>query len=440
VVDRTSFRAVLSEAAAEDYELVSLDITGAFLHGDIDRDIYVRLPEPLRSRFPGKVARLVKGLYGLRQAPRIFNKKLDHHLTQVMGWEVSPDDPCLYRHETDEGRLIASFHVDDAAIAGTPRSFLDAQVQKINAVFPLRLNGDMATHLGMQIVRDRPGRRLYLHQRHYVEGLLERFSMTGAKPCGRPADEKAQFPKATDEEYEAARALPYRELIGSLQYLTLTRPDIAVIVGMLAQHNSKWAERHYTAGKRVLRYLKKTVGYGLVLGRGPSSFKSPVPLLHLVGVTDANWAEDRDDSKSISGWATFLYSGVIAFKSKKQGAVATSSTDAEFYAACELSKHLAWLRGMVRFITFDKACPPTPFLIDNQSAQKLLLRDGFSNLSKHIRVRGDYVREAHLNGDVKIQYIPSGDNPADILTKNLSRDLFYRHRDALNVRACPGAV
>jgi hypothetical protein len=441
---RQTFRLLLSKAASEDLELLSIDISGAFLHGDIDTEVYVRLPSEIRSRYPGKVLRLRKSLYGLKQAARIWNKTLHDFIVDVLDWQQCDYDPCLYRYQTEAGFLLASFHIDDGVIVGTPLSFLEDQVAKLGEKFPLRNNGAMRTHLGMRVRRDRVRRQIFLSQEHYAEELLDRFGLEGESthPQGLPYNPGVTWRplrELASDDVEVAKTLPYRELVGSLLYLTMTRPDIAYVVAHLARYSSRWTREHFDIGKGVLRYIKGTLSHGLVLGSGPSSFESPVPLEGLVGVCDADWAHDGD-GHSISGWALFYNTGLVSFGSKKQSIVTDSSCEAELVASAKLGRELEWARHMVDFISFGSgegirtgSLPPVPLLIDNDSAKTLLSNFLYRARTKHVNVKYFASRDLMDRGKLLPHHIPTDINCADSFTKALHAPPFLRHRCALNV-------
>lgn len=234
-----------------------VDIQAAFLNGPIEEEVFIAPPDGM-SVPEGSVLKLRKALYGLKQAPRCFNKALD-------GWLKSEDflpnsaDPCLYSYRQGDVFMMLTVHVDDQLIAGNDRSALDAFKSRLNTRFPCTDHGEVNYFLGMNIIRDRENRKLWISQEHYVEGVLERFDMTNAFKTKSPLPSNFKARVATDEEHAEVAHLPYPSIVGSIMYAaTISRPDLAFPANLLARYISKWNAEHYRAAKHLLRYLRGT--------------------------------------------------------------------------------------------------------------------------------------------------------------------------------------
>jgi hypothetical protein len=220
----------------------------------------------------------------------------------------------------------------------------------------------------------------------------------------------------------------YRQLIGCLMYWTNTRPDICFVVNTLSQHMVDPREVHWIATKHILRYLKGTIEFGLQYLQGDQ--------INLVGYSDSYWAGSTTDRKSTSGCFFSLGSGVISWYNRKQKSVALSSTEAEYMAAIQTSCEAIWLRKMLRNI-FETDLVPTTIFCDNQSCIKLSENPVFHDKSKHIEIRYHFIRDTIQKGVVKLQYISTNEQVANILTKALPKGNFEYFREKMGVLENP---
>ena len=230
------------------------------------------------------------------------------------------------------------------------------------------------------------------------------------------------------DEISKAGSLPYRQLVGSLQYLaTHTRPDIAFAVGQLATRNAGWSEHHFDLAKNVVRYLKGTRDLGLCLGR-------VVPAIDLVGHADADYAEYKHNRRSVTGWVVSLYGGCVAWKSQRQPFVTHSSTEAEYVALDSLVRDIVWERRVLEELgALPPTSPPTQLFSDNYGATCLTKNHTSNDKFKHIDVKYHYIREVAADRRIAVCHVPGSDNQADIFTKALPKPLFVKHRTALGL-------
>src|SRR3954469_16406153 len=382
-----SLRILLSIGAIHDLDIHQMDVKTAFLHGDIDTDIYVQQPQGYDRQYPNLACRLRKGLYGLKQAPRLWNKCIDDFLQQK-GFKKCATEPCVYyqQYPTNE-RAYIGIWVDDIVIVATS-SLIESIKAKLSNRFDMTDQDQISYILGISIKRDRAKRQIYLHQKRYIETILERFNMSKANTANTPSDTSNPLQKASDTNVSDPN-VPYRQAIGALTYLMLaTRPDIAMALNKAAQYSSNHNETHWTAVKRILRYIKATATFKLTLGNHNTSNQEII----LSGAADSDWAGDTNDRRSTSGYLFFLNDGLISWQSRKQNSVATSSTQAEYHSLSTAAKESIWIRQFLTEIGHQQS-KPTTILQDNQSTIALAHNPINHSRTKHIDVIHHHIRE-----------------------------------------------
>ena len=417
VVRLESLRMMLALAVQHDLELHQVDVTTAFLNGTLEEEVFMKQPEGFVV--PGSeelVCRLKKSIYGLKQSPRCWNLALDSKLKEI-GFSQSSHDPCIYHRNERGNMLIVGVYVDDIILAGN-----ESSIQRVKAAlasaFDIKDLGKLNYFLGIKIERNL-NNSIWIGQPAYIENLLVTLGMQDCKPVKTPVSAGNKLVKATEQD-ECIDQRQYQSAVGSLMYLAVsTRPDISYSVGSLARFNSKPTKEHWVALKRVLRYLKGTKDLGILYSKAEKD--------SCIGYTDADWAGDQDDRKSISGYVFLLSGGAISWESQKQRCVALSTAEAEYVAMSTATQEAIWLRQLIAEITSSEE---TPILVyeDNQSAIAIARNPQFHGRTKHIDIRHHYVREEISKGTVTIQYCPSCDMAADILTKGLGSDPFSKLR------------
>ncbi|KAE8684024.1 hypothetical protein F3Y22_tig00111160pilonHSYRG00030 [Hibiscus syriacus] len=396
----TSIRAVLALVASWDLHLEQMDVKTAFLHGDLEEQIYMRQPEGFTQ--PGNehlVCRLKKSLYGLKQSPRQWYKRFDSYMIKI-GYNRCEYDCCVYVKSLDDGSFIfLLLYVDDMLIAAKNMDDVIGLKTLLSQEFDMKDLGAAKKILGMEICRDRDSRKLRLSQRGYVEKMLERFAMSSAKPVSTPLANhfklsSEQCPK-TDKEAENMAKVPYSNAVGCLMYaMVCTRPDLAHAVSQVCKYMSKPGKQHWDAVKWIFRYLKGTVGHGIVFG---SQRDNPL----VVGYVDSDYAGDLDNRRSTTGYVFTLGGGPICWKSTVQSVVALSTTEVEYMAAAEAAKEALWLTGLVKELGVQQG--GVQLLCDNQSAIHLAKNQVYRARTKHIDVRFHKIRELVASGEVLFQ-------------------------------------
>jgi hypothetical protein len=249
---------ILALSAIEDLELRSVDISSAFLNGDLDEEIYMKQPEGSHEGGPNHVCKLKKSLYGLKQAARQWNKKL-HATLQSMGFKCLDSDRSIYIYVKDDVCIIVPIYIDDITLASKFAAALDKAVHTLFQHFKLRDLGPTKFLLGVEITRDRSKHSISLSQRQYIIDMLECFKMSDCKPVSTPMTPGLQLTKEmgpkTEEDIFAMSSIPYLSAVGSLSFAAIfTHPDIAFAVGYLAHFNSNPGPAHWVAVKHLFRH------------------------------------------------------------------------------------------------------------------------------------------------------------------------------------------
>jgi hypothetical protein len=420
VVKPMSYKAIFAMAAAYDWEIEQMDVKTAFLYGDIDTEIYMELPSGCGV---SGTCRLNKALYGLKQSPRVWYNTLASFLAEQGFESLDADSSVFYR----EGTIIA-IYVDDLLIVGESMPDIQTIKDSLSARFYMTDLGPCHYYLGMEVIRDRLRRTLQLSQTAYLNKVLDDFGMQDCASVKTPMETSLRLmPAGTEYQAEASLRRAYQSAVGSLMYAMLgTRPDLAYAVSVVSRFASNPTEAHMNAVKRIFRYIKGTVGFGLI-------FRGTIG--PLTGYTDSDWAGDADTRRSTSGYVFHIGSAAISWSSKRQPTVSLSSCEAEYIGQTNATKEAIWLRGFLRQIHPDLDQGPGATIIygDNQGAIALAKNPQFHARTKHIDIQHHFVREKVAEGHVDLQYISTSEQVADGLTKALCRDKFEAFRKAVGV-------
>ncbi|KAL5752990.1 hypothetical protein ACOSQ2_023497 [Xanthoceras sorbifolium] len=416
VVKLTTIRLVLKIVAAENLHLEQLDVKTAFLHGDLEEEIYMRQPEGFKEA--GKenlVCRLKKSLYGLKQAPRQWYKKFDSFMSSS-GFTRCQADHCCYIKRFDNSFIILLLYVDDMLVAGSDMQEIMNLKRELSKQFAMKNLGAAKQILGMRIKRDTKSGTLLLSQAEYIKKVLSRFNMQDAKPVSTPLGvhfrlSKEQSPKTEEERTHMAK-VPYASAIGSLMYaMVCTRPDIAQAVGAVSRYMNNPGKIHWEAVKWILRYLRGTTNKTLCFKGGDTT---------LTGYVDADLAGNVDIRKSTTGYVYTLGGTAVSWVSQLQKIVALSTTEAEYVAVTEASKEMVWLQSFLEEL--GKKQEDNVLYCDSQSAIHLAKNPSFHSRTKHIQLRYHFIRSLLEDGILKLEKISGAQNPADMLTKTVTTD------------------
>lgn len=399
-----SFRLLMAIAAKFNLNLKQYDITNAFVHAAIDRDVYMRMPYGYQK--PGTILKLQKALYGLRISPLLWQKELTATLARL-GFTAVPHEPCCMIKDG----IIVFFYVDDIIFAYSPQKQEEYEhaVLTLSQVYTMTGGEDLQWFLGIGVTRDQEKQLIYLSQTAYIDKisrLIERQDVRHDTPMGtielRPYKELA-----TPSEINR-----YQRKIGSLLFAaTTTRPDIAFAVSRLARFLVNPSDEHHRAADRVLLYLLSTKDLVLTLGGGEG----------LQVASDASFADNTLDRKSSQGYAIKLYGALIAWRASKQDTVTTSTTEAELLALAQVAKEALYISRLIRELGIN--LPKTvPIQCDNVQTIRLVNEEIAKLVTKlrHVDIHNHWLRQESQRGTIAVTYTPTDEMIADGLTKTLS--------------------
>ncbi|CAN1840048.1 Retrovirus-related Pol polyprotein from transposon RE1 [Linum perenne] len=419
VIKPASVRLILSIALSRNWPIKQLDVSNAFLHGDLQETVYMSQPPGfVNPVYPNHVCLLKKSLYGLKQALRAWFACLRDAL-YGFGFTGSKTDHSLFYYNTGGNTIFVLVYVDDIIITSSNPSSAASLVQHLQDRFSIKELGDLHYFLGIEVHRTQDG--MTLCQAKYIRDLLARAGMSNCKPLHTPS--ATTTPLSTDAPFHDPTL--FRQLVGGLQYLSMTRPDLAYTTARLSQfmhapHNSHW--QHL---KRALRYLQGTPTLGIHLSANTSH--------HLLCFTDADWGGDSVDRRSTTGYVIYLGSNIISWSSRKQKTVSRSSTEAEYRALATAASEALWLQSLLHEIGFPATRPPNIWC-DNLSATYLSANPVFHSRSKHLEIDFHFVREQVAAKNLLVSYISTKDQIADALTKPLPTKRYEELRIKLKVR------
>ncbi|KAH9779039.1 retrovirus-related pol polyprotein from transposon RE1 [Citrus sinensis] len=396
VIKPTTIRVVLSIAISSDWPINQLDVNNAFLHGHLDKEVFMSQPPGfIDTSRPHHVCRLQKSLYSLKQAPRTWFTELKNF-------------------------ILSQVYVDDLLITGNSMTLIHHVITALSHKFSIKDLGPLNFFLGVEVIPTSNG--LFLSQQKYIRDLLARFNMESIKETTTPLSSTTHL--ILNDGSSPVDASRYRSLIGGMQYLSLTRPDVSYAINKLAQYMHSPRQTHWTAAKWLLRYLKHTVTYGLYLHRHR--------LLTLTAYSDFDWAGNRDDCTSILAYIIFLGGNPISWCSKKQRTVARSSTEAEYRSVASAVAELTWITNLLSELRLQLPLPPR-LLCDNIGATYFCVNPVFHSRMKHLALDYHFVREKVSAGSLQVAHVSTNDQLADVLTKLLAKSRFALLRSKIGV-------
>lgn len=328
VVKPVTVRSVLTLAVTNKWCIQQLDVNNAFLNGYLEEEVYMTQPPGFEAVDPSLVCKLNKALYGLKQAPRAWFERLKSTLLKL-GFCSSKCDPSLFILHANQHSTFMLVYVDDILITGSSASLIQQLVKKLNAEFSLKDLGQLDYFLGIEVHYSENG-SLLLSQKKYIQDLLVKANMANANGIASPMASSTKLTKYGSNHVSDPTF--FRSIVGGLQYVTVTRPEISYSVNKVCQFLSAPLEDHWKAVKRILRYLKGTIHHDLLIN--PAPMHQP---LSLTAFCDADWASDPDDRRSTSGACILLGPNLISWWAKKQTLVARSSAEAEYRSLAQAS-------------------------------------------------------------------------------------------------------
>lgn len=438
----SSVRLIAALSSKLKVDIHQFDITTAYLNGILDETVYMKIPKYFESgleyiidngtdinicdravkmlndiKQDDKVCLLKKSLYGLKQSGRCWYLKLKEILLNF-GLVNTVSDPCVFHMSKNNMITILTVYVDDLLLISEDPDIVQQLHSHLSESLDVKYIGKAKTCLGIEFNNNE--NVITMSQKNYITKLLEKFNMSECNGVDTPMEIGLKLTKAEKHD----DTFPYRELIGSLNYLAVcTRPDISYSVSKLSQYLNCCDKVHWNAAKRVLKYLKKTINHGLIFnGKG----------MHITGFTDSDWGNDTEDRRSYSGFCFTLCGGVVSWESRKQRTVALSSTEAEYMSLSDGCKEALYLQKLLQELKlgdFSKV----KLNVDNHGALKLAESTVYHNRTKHIDIRYHFIRDV-TSDCISLEHISTNEMTADVLTKPLSSPKHHKCLNLLNVK------
>lgn len=393
VAKMTMVRTILAIAASQSWQLHQMDVKNVFLHGDLQEEIYMKLPSGITNSTPHDVCKLKRSLYGLKQASRSWFEKFRSTILSF-SFTQSQYDSFLFFHTSVSGIVLLLVYVDDIIITGTDYSLITKLQQLLHTTFHMKDLEQLTYFLGLEVHHRASG--IFVNQHKYIQDLITLAGLEDTSSVDTLMEVNVKYRK--DEEDLLDDPTLYRRLVGSLIYLTTTRPDISYAVHQVSQFMTSPQHLHLAAIRRIIRYLRGSPTRGLFFPTG--SF------LQLVAYSDANQGGCPDTRRSTMGWCMFLGDALISWRRKKQDRVSKSSTEAEYCAMSTACSEIVWLRGLLEELGFPQTTS-TPLHVDNTSAIQIATNPIFHERTKHIEVDCHSIRDTLESRVICLPHISS---------------------------------
>ena len=408
-----SIRQLVALGTSKGMEMHQMDVTTAFLYAPLEEEVFMQQPEgTIKEGEEGKVMRLLKCLYGLKQSPRQWNICIDTTLKQL-GFVRLKSDVGIYVKGSGEGAVYIALYVDDLFLVGMLLANIKVVKEGLGREFKMKDMGEARFLLGIEIRRQEGG-DVFLGQERYAKGVISRFNMEGCKSVSTPMEQGnllsiLQQP-SSDVDKENMASIPYRSAIGSLMYLsTCTRPDIAAAVSELSKYSQNPGMAHWEGVKRVMRYVSGTVNEGLLYKRGAQ--------VEVWGYSDASHAGEKATSRGRAGYIFLSAGAAISWRSSMMKVVTHSSCESEYVGLSDAGNESIYLMQLQGELGVGGSC----VLVygDNESSLKLAENPVFHQRSKHILLKYHSIRDQVEKGIVELSKVDTGLNAADMLTKSV---------------------
>ncbi|KAK8913644.1 hypothetical protein KSP39_PZI023491 [Platanthera zijinensis] len=400
-----AIRIFLAYAAHKGFKVYQMDVKSAFLNGDIKEEVYVRQPPGFISlTHPDYVYKLHKALYGLKQAPRAWYETLACFLLEN-DFVRGRVDQTLFIRTHKSHTLLVQIYVDDIIFGSTDSKLCKKFSKLMHSKFEMSSMGELSFFLGLQVKQHAEG--IFISQTKYAKELVKKFGMSDASCMKTPMPSNAVVD--ADEHGKPVDQTTYRAIIGSLLYLTASRPDIMFATCICARFQVSPRESHLILVKRILRYVKSCPNLGLWYPKD-SAFD-------LTGFSDADYAGCRIDRKSTSGTCQFLGDRLVSWFCKKQTSVSTSTAEAEYMAAGSCCSQILWIQNQL--LDYGYNLEKSKIFCDNTSAISIAQNPVLHSRTKHIEIRHHFLRDNVEKNKIELQYIPTDLQRGDIFTKPL---------------------
>jgi len=431
-----TIRLILALAAQKGWVVFQLDVKSAFLHGELKEAVYIKQPEGyVHKGEEHKVLKLKKALYGLKQAPRAWYSRIEGFFIKEGFKKCSHEHTLFLKHEADGKFLIISLYVDDLIYTGNDVELCEKFKKSMKLEFDMSDLGKMKYFLGVEVQQSCEG--IHLCQMKYAGEVLERFGMGSCNPVKNPIVLGTKLVKNSGEA--SINSTLFKQIIGSLMYLSVTRPEIMFVVCLLSKFMTDPKVSHMVAAKRVLRYVKRTVNLGVFYKRGAENVGNlrvnyENSFDNLEAYTDSDYAGDTEDRRSTSGYVFLLSGGAVAWSSRKQPVVTLSTTEAEYVAAAACACHSIWMKRVLNSLGFP-SCKCVKIFCDNSSTIKLSKNPVLHGRTKHIDIKFHFLRDLVKEGVVELVHCGTSEQMTDIMTKPLKLESFLKLRNMLGVQS-----
>ena len=406
-----AIRIFLAYASHMKFKVFQMDVKSAFLNGKLEEEVFVEQPPGFEDcKHSDYVYKLDKALYGLKQAPRAWYETLAQFLLSS-GFSRGTIDKTLFYLQQGKDLLLVQIYVDDIIFGSTNSKLCNRFAKLMQSRYQMSMMGELSYFLGLQVKQTEDG--IFVSQAKYTRNLLKKFGLLNCSSATTPMATATKLDKDTGASVDITS---YRGMIGSLLYLTASRPDIMYATCLCARFQADPREPHLTAVKRIFKYLKGTITLGLWYPRD-SDF-------HLIGYSDADFAGCKIDRKSTSGSCQFLGDRLVSWYSKKQKSISTSTAEAEYIAAGSCCAQILWMKNQL--LDYGLNFSHIPIFCDNQSAIAMTGNPVQHSMTKHISIRYHFIREHVEEGTIELKFVPTDQQLADIFTKPLSEATFTR--------------
>ncbi|KAJ9538687.1 hypothetical protein OSB04_031420 [Centaurea solstitialis] len=405
-----AIRMFLAYAAYKDFTVFQMDVKTAFLYGHLKEEVYVAQPEGfVHKEHPDYVYVLDKALYGLKQAPRAWYEELSKHLLSK-GFTKGSVDSTLFLMKEGEHIVVIQIYVDDIIFGSTSRELCKKFENVMTEEFKMSMMGEINFFLGLQVRQFSDG--IFINQSKYIFDLLKKYDMSGCHSIGTPMATGNSI--GPDHEGKDVDLRNYRSMVGSLMYLTASRPDIMFATCVCARYQAKPKESHLAAVKRIFRYLKGTPYYGIWYPKGLG--------FELQAYTDADYGGCNMDRKSTSGHLQFLGNKLVSWASKKQQCVSTSTAESEYVAAASCCSQVLWMQSQLR--DYGLEYKKIPIYCDSKSAIAISANPVQHSKTKHIDIRYHFLKDNVEKENIELYFVNTEYQLADLFTKALDEKRF----------------
>nr|GEX80709.1 putative ribonuclease H-like domain-containing protein [Tanacetum cinerariifolium] len=381
----------------------SMDVKSAFLYGTIEEEVYVMQPPRFQDpQFPHRVYKVEKAMYGLHQAPRAWYGTLSKYLL-AHGFQRGTIDQTLFIRKHKGDFLLVQVYVDDIIFGSSNPQLYREFEALMHDKFQMSAMGELNFFLVLQVLQKKDG--IFLSQDKYVGDILKKFGYSDVRSADTPMDKENPWGK--DGPGKDVDLHLYRSMIGSLMYITASRPDIIFAICACARHQVTPKECHLHAFKRIFRYLKVHPKLRLWYPK-----ESP---FDLVAYSDSDYGGANQDRKSTAGGCQFLERRLISWQCKKLTIVANSTTEAEYVAAASGCGQVLWIQNQL--LDYGYNFMNTKIYIDNNNAIYIVKNPVYHSKTKHIEIKHHFIRDCYEKKLINVDHIHIDNNVADLLTK-----------------------